>query len=196
METICIFPDEQERQELFAYLNELEIEYHKPYKRFNQTVKVPRGQASFTLHDDIHYNYKVSGGSPPNKVMCDTLRMITSRVNAALGTHFNTILMNVYRSGDDCIGYHRDNETGWAPNTGFATLCFGAERDFLLRHDETRDVTTTRHHDGHVIHLPHPMNSHYQHSVPRRKRVAGTRISLTFRQIQDKRRNTLKDKGA
>ena len=48
METICIFPDEQERQELFAYLNELEIEYHKPYKRFNQTVKVPRGQASFT----------------------------------------------------------------------------------------------------------------------------------------------------
>ena len=64
-------------------------------KRFNQTVKVPRGQASFTLHDDIHYNYKVSGGSPPNKVMRDTLRMITSRVNAALGTHFNTILMNV-----------------------------------------------------------------------------------------------------
>eukprot|EP01044_Picomonas_judraskeda_P028205 COSAG03_NODE_9275_length_732_cov_2.364929_1_plen_81_part_00 len=54
--------------------------------------------------------------------MCDTLRMITSRVNVALGTHFNTILMNVYRSGDDCIGYHRDNETGWAPNTGFATL--------------------------------------------------------------------------
>ena len=55
---------------------------------------------------------------------------------------FNTILMNVYRSGDDCIGYHRDNETGWAPNTGFATLCFGAERDFLLLHDETRQVTT------------------------------------------------------
>ena len=96
METTCIFPDQQERQKLFAYLNELEIEYHKPYKRFNQTVKVPRGQASFTLHDDIHYNYKVSGGSPPNKVMCDTLRMITSRVNAALGTHLNTILMNVY----------------------------------------------------------------------------------------------------
>lgn len=81
METICIFPDEQERQKLFAYLNELEIEYHKPYKRFNQTVKVPRGQASFTLHNDIHYNYKASGGSPPNKVMCDTLRMITSRMS-------------------------------------------------------------------------------------------------------------------
>ena len=59
-ETICIFPDEQERQKLFAYLNELDIEYHKPYKRFDQTVKVPRGQASFTLHDDIHYNYYIT----------------------------------------------------------------------------------------------------------------------------------------
>ena len=48
METLCVFPDEQERQKPFAYLNELEIKYHKPYKRFNQTVKVPRGQASHT----------------------------------------------------------------------------------------------------------------------------------------------------
>ena len=30
METLCVFPDEQQRQKLFAYLNELEIEYHKP----------------------------------------------------------------------------------------------------------------------------------------------------------------------
>eukprot|EP01044_Picomonas_judraskeda_P062386 COSAG03_NODE_42679_length_100_cov_153.000000_1_plen_29_part_01 len=29
--------------------------------------------------------------------------------------------MNVYKDGDDCIGYHRDRETGWAEGTGFAT---------------------------------------------------------------------------
>ena len=54
-----------ERHEIFEYLDGLEVEYHKEYKRFNKIVKVPRGQASDTLCEDIHYNYKVSGGSPP-----------------------------------------------------------------------------------------------------------------------------------
>ena len=90
-----------EATQLFSHLDQLEIEYHKPYLRFNKPVKVPRGQASFTLDDTIHYSYKAAGGSPPNRVMDETLRTITARVNEALGTRFNTILMNVYRSGDD-----------------------------------------------------------------------------------------------
>ena len=71
----------EECADLFPFLDTLEIEYHKPYKRFNQIVKVPRGQASYTLDDTIHYDYKVSGGSPPtNYIMCETLKQITARV--------------------------------------------------------------------------------------------------------------------
>ena len=121
MEDVCVYPDAVERSEIFQFLDSLAVEYHKEYKRFNQIVKVPRGQASFTLNSDIHYDYKVSGGSPPNTVMCDRLRAITARVNAALGANFNTILLNKYKDGEDCIGYHRDRETGWAEGTGFAT---------------------------------------------------------------------------
>ena len=99
MQDVCVFDDAEERGALLAYLKQLPIEYHKQYQRFNQTVKVPRGQASFTLDASIHYYYKVSGGSPPNAVMCDTLRRITARVNERLGTNFNTILMNVYKDG-------------------------------------------------------------------------------------------------
>jgi alkylated DNA repair dioxygenase AlkB len=183
MQDVCVFDDAEERGALLAYLKQLPIEYHKQYRRFNQTVKVPRGQASFTLDASIHYDYKVSGGSPPNAVMCDTLRRITARVNERLGTNFNTILMNVYKDGEDCIGYHRDRETGWAPGTGFATLCFGAERDFLLKHEATGEVTSVLHRCGHALHLPSPMNSEYLHAVPKRKRVKACRISLTFREI-------------
>ena len=167
----------------FEFLDSLEVEYHKEYKRFNQIVKVPRGQASYTLSDDIHYDYKVSGGSPPNTVMCDRLRAITNRVNAALGANFNTILLNKYKDGEDCIGYHRDRETGWAEGTGFATLSFGAERDFQIKHEATGAVANVLHRDGHVLHMPHPMNSDYLHGVPKRKRVKGCRISLTCREI-------------
>ena len=58
-----------EATHLFKHLDQLEVEYHKPYLRFNKPVKVPRGQASFTLDESIHYSYKAAGGSPPNRVM-------------------------------------------------------------------------------------------------------------------------------
>ena len=152
-------------------------------QRFYPVSKVPRGQASFTLDSSIHYDYKVSGGSPPNTVMTPELKAITQRVNQALGTQFYTILMNVYKTGEDCIGYHRDREDGWQPGTGFATLAFGAERDFLIKHEQTGAVTKTLHEDGCVIHLPHPMNAQYLHAVPKRKKVTQCRVSLTFRHI-------------
>jgi hypothetical protein len=79
--------------DIFLFLDNLEVEYHKEYKRFNKVRKVPRGQASFTFDENIHYNYKVAGGSPPNKVMCDTLKQITLDVNKNLNTNFNTILL-------------------------------------------------------------------------------------------------------
>ena len=63
-----------EAAQLFSHLVDLEVEYHKPYLRFNKPVKVPRGQASFTLDETIHYSYKAAGGSPPNRVMDETLR--------------------------------------------------------------------------------------------------------------------------
>ena len=56
MEDICVFDNPDERQELFNYLQKLPIEYHKEYKRFNKIVKVPRGQASYTLNENIHYS--------------------------------------------------------------------------------------------------------------------------------------------
>ena len=65
----------------------------------------------------------------------------------------------------------------------FATLCFGAERDFLLKHEATGEVTSVLHRCGHALHLPSPMNSEYLHAVPKRKRVKACRISLTFREI-------------
>ena len=176
--------DSIECEDLYNFLNQKEIEYHKPYMRFGQMVKVPRGQASYTLDDSIHYNYGVSGGSPINEVMCDRLKGITSVVNQNLNTNFNTILMNVYKDGNDCIGYHKDKETGWVQNTGFATLAFGAERDFQIREDETKETQTILHKNGSIIYMPYPLNQHHTHSVPKRKKIKEGRISLTFREIK------------
>ena len=179
--------ENDESNELFKFLDTIDVEYRKPYMRFGKTAHVPRGQASFTFSPDIHYDYKVSGGSPPNLVMCDKLKEMTTRVNKVLGTNFNTILLNKYIDGNDCIGFHQDRENGWAPSSGFATLSFGAERDFQIKNKESGETTNILHKNGHVLYLPHPMNQENLHGVPKRLRVKDCRISLTFREIVDRK---------
>jgi len=62
---------EERSEETFEFLKTKTFEYHKPYKRYNKMVQVPRGQASFMLNENIHYDYgKTAGGSSPNEIMC------------------------------------------------------------------------------------------------------------------------------
>ena len=175
---------EDEADDIFEYLLTKEIEYHKPYTRFNRIVKVPRGQASYTLSEKIHYNYgNTAGGSPVNEVMDEKLREITRRVNEATGNNYNTILMNVYKTGKDNIALHQDKETQWVPGTGFATVAFGFPRDFLIEDNATREKERILHKKGLCIEMPYPMNQHYKHGVPPCS-TEQCRISLTFREVQ------------
>ena len=174
----------EESIEILEFLRGKDYEYHKPYKSRGRIVKVPRGQASYTTNANIHYNYGVSGGSPVNEVMDDKLKEITEKVNTALNTHYNTILMNIYKDGDDCIAYHHDKETDWTPNTGFATLAFGATRKFCLKHRTEEKQHKIQHQAGYVIQLPFPSNQEWLHAVPKMSKSTGLRISLTFRDIK------------
>ena len=58
-----------------------------------------------------------------------------------------------------CAGH----ETGWAPSSRFATLSFGAKRDFQVKHEASGNTTTYLHKDGEVIYLPCPMNQENFH---------------------------------
>ena len=179
--------DDAEAQRLFVELDKIDTRYRTKYQRFGKTVEVPRGQAAYTLTPDIHYNYgRIAAGTPEVRIMDGFMKEITADVNKALGSNFNTILLNKYLDGNDCIGAHSDNENGWAPGTGFATLSFGASRDFVVKSKETGESETIAHCRGLCIHMKHPMNHTHTHAVPKRKRCKETRISLTFRHIVEK----------
>jgi hypothetical protein len=107
--------------------------------------------------------------------MDETLLTITARVNRSLGTSF-TILMNVYRSGEDCFAFHRDSTEGWVPGSGFATL--SSAPDATSSSAATRRATAPASHTSQASpsHMPHPMNDHFTHGIPKRKRVDECRI--------------------
>ena len=178
---------EEESKEILEFLKEKAYVYHAPYKRYNKMVKVPRGQASFTLNENIHYNYgRIAGGSPPNEIMCDRLKEITQRVNMVMGRNYNTILMNVYKNNKDCFAAHQDNENGWVKGSSFGTLVFGCDRPFVICEIATKNREKIIHKSGEMIELPYPMNSFFTHQVPPcSKAVDEWRISLTFREIEE-----------
>lgn len=172
-----------ESDQIFDYLSGLSYEYHKKYRRFNKIVKVPRGQASFILSEGVKYAYKAAGGSPPNVIADCRMKGIIETVNYKLGTNFNTCLMNVYENGEDCIGFHSDDETGWVEGTGFATVAFGTSRDLQVKGPNFRSINIP-HSKGCCIHFKYPSNSRFQHAKPKRKRVLSKHISITLREIR------------
>ena len=97
------------------------------------------------------------------------------------GRRFNRALVNYYRSGQDSVDWHADNE----PELGFepviASVSVGCERIFQLRHNVSKQKVK--------IHLPHGslllmgagIQENWQHSIAKVKGIDDPRVNFTFR---------------
>lgn len=111
----------------------------------------------------------------------------TERLSSALGLFSH----DRYKDGSDHIGEHRDDERELAPGSPIASVSFGACRDFLFRHKDSRgkrprrtvEVVRLQLAHGSLLMMNHPTNAHWYHSLPIRKKVLAPRVNLTFRKI-------------
>jgi alkylated DNA repair dioxygenase AlkB len=114
---------------------------------------------------------------------CD-LQDVKREVERLLGLSFNSCLANLYRNGEDTVGWHADDEPELGDAPVIASVSLGVERDFVLRHKRLRDCKRT-------IALPHgsllvmsgATQRNWEHSLPRRKGVEQARVNLTFRRL-------------
>jgi len=112
------------------------------------------------------------------------LLYLKRKIEESAGIAFNSVLLNWYRNGDDHLHWHADDEAELGPNPVIASANFGETRDFLIRrHDDhsMRLKLPLRH--GTLLIMRGEMQHHWQHSVPKRKKVTGSRFNLTFRRI-------------
>jgi alkylated DNA repair dioxygenase AlkB len=113
------------------------------------------------------------------------LQEVREHAERVSGTRFNTVLLNYYRNGEDSLSWHADDEPELGKTPIIASVSLGAERDFLMRHNDW-----PRHQDqkirlshGSLLVMGGTTQSYWKHSVPRRKRVHQPRVNLTFRQV-------------
>lgn len=99
------------------------------------------------------------------------------------GAGFNSVLLNLYRDGDDTVGWHSDDEPAFGREPVIASVSLGAARRFDLRHKRSRRIVRIELPPGSVLVMSGRCQAEWSHRVPRTRRVGEPRINLTFRRI-------------
>src|SRR5262247_1915742 len=124
---------EEDRLALAALRDELEWE-QREIVLFGRRVLQPR---LIAWAGDLGYRY--SGQTLEARNFTPTARRLLARVRDAAGAPFNHVLVNRYRSGDDSMGLHADDEPELGPDPVVAIVSLGATRRLVVRPRRARD---------------------------------------------------------
>jgi alkylated DNA repair dioxygenase AlkB len=150
---------------------------------FGRRIPVPRLVA---WHGDAAYKY--SGILHRPREWTQPLLLLKRIAEKCARANFNSVLLNLYRDGQDSMGWHSDDEKELGDNPVIASLSLGAERVFHLRHktDPALKLKLPLPH-GSCLVMGGAMQHHWQHALPKTARplieFGGARINLTFRLI-------------
>ncbi|MDO4248854.1 MAG: alpha-ketoglutarate-dependent dioxygenase AlkB [Neisseria sp.] len=108
-------------------------------------------------------------------------QQVERHLQAVSPTVFNSCLLNRYANGNEGMAWHSDDEKELGRRTVIASLSFGAERKFALRHKKTREKREIMLQHGQLIVMRGDTQQYWQHAIMKSSRVTEERISLTFR---------------
>jgi len=149
---------------------------------FGERRRVPR---LVSWHGDPVTAYSYSGTAHEPLPWTPTLQQLRDQVQSLTGQAYNSVLLNLYRGGQDSMGWHADDEPELGRNPAIASVSLGTTRRFKLRHRHRPEAAVTldlAH--GDVLLMAGSTQHTYVHSVPKTARPAGERINLTWRWVQ------------
>lgn len=113
------------------------------------------------------------------------LTLLKEKVEAVAQISFTTVLLNLYRDGQDSNGWHADNEKELGRDPFIASLSLGAPRSFHFKHNS---LEAQKHklllEPGSLLLMGGAMQHHWKHQLPKTAKPVGPRINLTFRSIR------------
>jgi alkylated DNA repair dioxygenase AlkB len=145
---------------------------------FGRELAVPRLTAWF---GDAAYSYSgILHRSAPFPEIVERLR---KRAEVLSGASFNAVLLNLYRTGRDSVGWHSDHEAGLGECPTIASLSLGGTRRFQLRHRQTRETITLELRTGDWLVMAGRTQRFWVHQVPKTASPIDPRVNLTFRRM-------------
>lgn len=180
---IVLWPDafaEESAALMQALCSEARFSQHR-VRLFGREVPAPRLSA---WHGEPGCSYRYSGVRYEPHALGPVMQRVRARIEALCAQRFNCVLLNLYRDGQDSMGWHSDDEPELGPDPFIASLSLGESRRFLLR---SRAEPGRRHEclltDGSLLLMEPSLQAAWQHALPKSRRVSGPRLNLTWRFI-------------
>lgn len=150
---------------------------------FGREHPIPRKQC-WIAGEGMTYRY--SGQTLTPTPWPDWLQPCADRVSTTAGECFNSVLANLYRDGNDSMGWHSDDEPELGPAPVIASLSLGGERRFRFRHqrEKKRTLSLDLSHNSLLI-MPAGLQDQWQHQLPKTRKAVAPRVNLTFRRLVD-----------
>lgn len=137
-----------------------------------------------TWYGDNDKPYSFSGITLKPHPWNESLLKIKQKIEPLSGVVFNSVLLNRYRNGNDSISWHTDAEKELGINPVIASVNFGEERVFQLKHIETGERIDILLKHGSLLIMMGELQHYWKHQVPKSKKLMKERINLTFRVIK------------
>ena len=145
------------------------------FKMFGRQVQAPR---SLAWYGEPGINYRYTGLDHPCAGWEQPLDVLRQRLVEFAATPFNFVLLNHYADGSEYMGWHRDDERG--AGRLIASVSLGHARRFRYRASRgARAEALDLAHGSLLI-----FDGRVQHTLAPTRRAVGTRVNLTFRQIE------------
>lgn len=141
---------------------------------FGKLISVPRLVAWYG-----HFNYRYSGIDHPANDFPGPVMELIRKLNNEFQFQADGVLCNLYRNGNDYMGWHRDNESSMDSSI-IASVSFGASRTFCWKNTDHSQKGSIKLQDGSLL-LMKNMQQHWKHALKQEKKIEEARINLTFR---------------
>lgn len=180
LELIEAFYSASESERLYQRLLREQNWPDNRYTVAGRQFTLPRLQ---TWHADPGIVYSYSNNLLQTRPWTPLLYAIRAKIEDLLNYRFNSVLVNLYRNGEDYVGWHADNEPELGDRPFIASLTFGAERQFAFRHKQSFEQGQVLLRSGSLLVMQPDFQHHWLHSIPMQKNVSRERINLTFRKV-------------
>jgi len=134
-------------------------------------------------YGDSDYLYTYSNTTRRALPWTSELRDLKQLAEKLTETKFNSCLLNLYHDGNEGLAWHSDDEKVLRRNGTIASLSFGAERKFSLKHKKTKQTISIILEHGSLLVMKDETQVYWLHSLPKTKKIVMPRINLTFREI-------------
>lgn len=177
------FLSEQQASELLDQFMTTTPWKQNTQKMYDKTVVTPRLTAWYGDSSKMYHlgnnDFQVNEWSPE-------LVNLKEKIEKFTGYTFNSVLLNLYRDGNDSVAWHRDKESELGNRPVIASVSLGQVRNFDFRKvDDHRKKYSLALEHGSLLIMKGDLQINWEHRIAKSIRKMKPRINLTFRLIRE-----------